>query len=93
MDAIPARIEVDANVSVSGLLIVPDKPKACFVLAHGAGAGMTHHLMAEAAAGLHDRGVATLRYQFPYMEKGSRIPACRYRSRQHPRRRVRCAKA
>ncbi len=74
MDVTRVRIGVDATVSVSGLLSVPDKPKACFVLAHGAGAGMTHHFMAAAAGGLHDRGVATLRYQFPYMEKGSRRP-------------------
>src|SRR5262249_40886044 len=60
--------------SVSGLLLVPDRPLACLVLAHGAGAGMTHPFMATAAAELADRGIATLRYQFPYMERGSRRP-------------------
>jgi len=44
------------------------------VLAHGAGAGMTHPFMASVAGGLAARGIATLRYQFPYMEKGSRRP-------------------
>jgi predicted alpha/beta-hydrolase family hydrolase len=50
------------------------EPRACFVLAHGAGAGMTHPFMEQVAAGLAERGIATLRYQFPYMEKGSRRP-------------------
>jgi predicted alpha/beta-hydrolase family hydrolase len=53
---------------------MPPRPKACFVFAHGAGAGMTHSFMEEAAAGLKDRGIATLRYQFPYMENGSKRP-------------------
>jgi len=44
------------------------------VLAHGAGAGMTHAFMAAAAEGLAERGLATLRYQFPYMERGSKRP-------------------
>ena len=43
-------------------------------MAHGAGAGMTHRFMADAAAGLAGRGIATLRFQFPYMEKGSKRP-------------------
>jgi uncharacterized protein len=60
--------------SVSALLDRPPKPRACFVFAHGAGAGMTHPSMQAVAAGLGERGVATLRYQFPYMEKGSRRP-------------------
>jgi predicted alpha/beta-hydrolase family hydrolase len=76
MAADPQRLSIAVSpaVVVSALLLVPDKPKACFALAHGAGAGMTHRFMVEAAAGLHERGVATLRYQFPYMEKGSRRP-------------------
>ncbi len=49
-------------------------PRACFVFAHGAGAGMTHPFMEQIAAGLAERNVATLRYQFPYMEKGSKRP-------------------
>ena len=63
----------DAHV-VSGLLDVPLRARACYVLAHGAGAGMTHPFMAAVAAGLGERGVATLRYQFPYMEQGSKRP-------------------
>lgn len=59
---------------VSGLLQVPPDPRACYVLAHGAGAGMTHAFMVAIASGLADRGIATLRYQFLYMETGSRRP-------------------
>ena len=68
----PRTIAVTPSESVSGLLLVPDRPTACLVLAHGAGAGMTHPFMATAATELADRGIATLRYQFPYMERGSR---------------------
>lgn len=67
-------IEVDDDHHVSGILLVPQHAKACLALAHGAGAGMTHPFMAAIADGLFDRGVATLRYQFPYMEKGSGRP-------------------
>jgi predicted alpha/beta-hydrolase family hydrolase len=59
---------------VSGLLIQPPQARACFVFAHGAGAGMTHPFMETFATGLGERGIATLRYQFPYMEKGSKRP-------------------
>jgi predicted alpha/beta-hydrolase family hydrolase len=67
-------IRVDDAHVVSGLLEVPLRARACYVLAHGAGAGMTHPFMAAVAAGLGQRGVATLRYQFPYMEQGSKRP-------------------
>jgi uncharacterized protein len=60
--------------SVSALLLSPNAPRACFVFAHGAGAGMTHSFMETFASGLCERGIATLRYQFPYMEKRSRRP-------------------
>jgi predicted alpha/beta-hydrolase family hydrolase len=50
----------------------PAKPKACLVLAHGAGAGMTHKSMEAVAQGLVARGIAVLRYNFPYMERGSK---------------------
>jgi uncharacterized protein len=63
----------DAHL-VSGLLEVPPRARACYVLAHGAGAGMSHPFIARVAAGLGERGVATLRYQFPYMEQGSKRP-------------------
>jgi hypothetical protein len=59
---------------VSALLLIPDTPRACYVFAHGAGAGMAHSFMATFSKGLCERGVATLRYQFPYMEKGSKRP-------------------
>jgi uncharacterized protein len=60
--------------SVSALLLSPHAPRACFVFAHGAGAGMTHSFMETFASGLGERGIATLRYQFPYMEKRSKRP-------------------
>jgi predicted alpha/beta-hydrolase family hydrolase len=60
--------------SVSGLLLRPDDARALYLFAHGAGAGMTHKTMASNAAGLAERGIATLRYQFPYMEKGQGRP-------------------
>jgi hypothetical protein len=59
---------------VSGLLLRPDDAKALYVFAHGAGVGMTHRSMASNAEGLAERGIATLRYQFPYMEKGGGRP-------------------
>lgn len=59
---------------VSALLMRPEGARACYVLAHGAGAGMRHASMEAIATGLAARGIATLRYQFPYMEKGSKRP-------------------
>src|SRR4051812_32095929 len=59
---------------VSGLLLRPDDAKALFVFAHGAGVGMNHPSMASNAQGLAERGIATLRFNFPYMEKGSGRP-------------------
>src|SRR5258705_9929024 len=67
-------IAVGKAGSVSALLDRPPKARACFVFAHGAGAGMTHPFMETVASGLGERGIATLRYQFPYMEKGSKRP-------------------
>src|SRR5882762_1868774 len=67
-------IDLSAGESVSGLWLRPAKARACLVLAHGAGAGMAHKSMAALADGLAERDVATLRYQFPYMERGSRRP-------------------
>jgi hypothetical protein len=68
------RIEIRPGETVSGLLVRPSRPRACYVLAHGAGAGMTHASMEAIANGLGQRGIASLRYQFPYMEKGSKRP-------------------
>jgi predicted alpha/beta-hydrolase family hydrolase len=67
-------IDLGNATSVSALLLQPPRARACFVFAHGAGAGMNHAFMAAVASGLGERRVATLRYQFPYMEKGSRRP-------------------
>jgi hypothetical protein len=73
MNAQPVSIEV-GDGQVSGLLLRPQSAKALYLFAHGAGAGMTHMAMESNAQGLADRDIATLRYQFPYMEKGSRRP-------------------
>jgi predicted alpha/beta-hydrolase family hydrolase len=73
-DAQPVTIAVDQARNASGLLLTPPRARACYVLAHGAGAGMTHPFMATVAAGLGERGIATLRYQFPYMEQRSKRP-------------------
>jgi predicted alpha/beta-hydrolase family hydrolase len=68
----PGAMSIPSGGTVSVLWQSPVKPRACLVLAHGAGAGMTHRSMAAVADGLQDRDVATLRYQFSYMERGSR---------------------
>ena len=70
----PIAIRVDDAHRVSGLFDMPPRARACCVLAHGAGAGMSHPFMAAVAAGLAERRVAVLRYQFPYMERGSKRP-------------------
>ena len=67
-------IPVPGSGAVSGILSTPANPAACYVMAHGAGAGMQHAFMAAVASGLAERGVAVLRYQFPYMEQGSKRP-------------------
>lgn len=59
---------------VSALWLRPDAARVAYVLAHGAGAGMRHRFLADIAAALAGRRVATLRYQFPYVEQGSRRP-------------------
>jgi predicted alpha/beta-hydrolase family hydrolase len=70
----PVTIVVDDDIRVSGLLHAPTRARACYVMAHGAGAGMAHPFMAAVAAGLAERNIATLRYQFPYMERGGKRP-------------------
>jgi hypothetical protein len=67
-------ISGESGVRVSGILTMPPGAQACYVFAHGAGAGMTHPFMAAVAEGLAARDIATLRYQFPYMERGSKRP-------------------
>jgi uncharacterized protein len=75
IDTAALSIEVGERVGhVSGLLMRPPDPRCLYVLAHGAGAGMRHRFMEAVAAGLSERGVATLRYQFPYTEGGGRRP-------------------
>lgn len=70
----PVTIAVDDTQRVSGLLQTPPTARACYVMAHGAGAGMAHPFMASVANHLADRNIATFRYQFPYMERGSKRP-------------------
>jgi len=70
MPAEPVTIALPNGATVSGLWQAPAGATAALVLAHGAGAGMTHKHMAATADGLEALGVATLRYNFPYMEKG-----------------------
>ncbi|NUS99911.1 MAG: alpha/beta hydrolase [Sphingomonas sp.] len=60
--------------AVSGLFLCPPDARALYLFAHGAGAGMAHKAMTSNAEGLASRGIATLRYNFPYMEKGSKRP-------------------
>ena len=70
----PITITLSDGRRVSGLLQVPRQPRACYVLAHGAGAGMTHSFLGAVADDLAQRNIATLRYQFLYMENGSKRP-------------------
>jgi uncharacterized protein len=59
---------------VSALLVVPPAARLVYVLAHGAGAGMRHPFLETIAGALAGRGIGTLRYQFPYMERRSGRP-------------------
>jgi predicted alpha/beta-hydrolase family hydrolase len=74
MTAQSLKLDLGNAALVSALLLRPGNARACFVFAHGAGAGMSHPFMETVATGLCERGIATLRYQFPYMEKGSKRP-------------------
>lgn len=67
-------VSVPGRGEVSALLIEPPDARAALVFGHGAGAGMAHPFMADVARRLAARGVATVRYQFPYMEAGRRAP-------------------
>jgi len=67
-------IQLDGADTTSGLWVAPPNAKAAYVFAHGAGAGMAHKSMAAITDGLADRGIATLRYNFLYMERGSKRP-------------------
>lgn len=70
----PLTIDRGNGGTVSGLVDRPKRPVAWLALAHGAGAGMTHPFMASVAEGLSRRGIGVLRYNFPFMERGSRRP-------------------
>ena len=63
-----------SGARVSGLLLRPDGARLLYVLAHGAGAGMRHPFLETVAQLLGERGVGTLRYQFPYMERRASRP-------------------
>ena len=68
-------VSADVRVGdVSGLLLRPDGARLLYVLAHGAGAGMRHPFLESIAQRLAERSIATLRYQFPYMERRARRP-------------------
>ena len=71
-EARPLTLDLGAAGKVSALWLAPGKARACYVFAHGAGAGMTHASMTSFAEGLAAREVATLRFQFPYMERGAK---------------------
>src|SRR2546430_1718672 len=68
------RIAVGERGDVSGLLVRPDGARRLYVLAHGAGAGMRHPFLESISQCLAERSIATLRYQFPYMEQRARRP-------------------
>jgi uncharacterized protein len=74
MSARPLRLELEDGRGVSALLDIPPDAQACYVFAHGAGAGMAHPFMSAVAKGLAERAIATLRYQFLYMEQKSKRP-------------------
>jgi predicted alpha/beta-hydrolase family hydrolase len=70
----PLRLDTGAAESVSGLWLRPAAARACLVLAHGAGAGMVHPSLEILARDLAEQSIATLRYQFPFMEHGGKRP-------------------
>lgn len=70
----PASISLDDAGAVAGLWLEADHSRACLVLAHGAGARMGHRAMMSLAHGLAEREISTLRFDFPFMARGSRRP-------------------
>jgi predicted alpha/beta-hydrolase family hydrolase len=74
-NATDLQVNISSDIGqVSALLMLPPEAWLLYVLAHGAGAGMRHRFLESVSAALADRGIATLRYQFPYMEAGGRRP-------------------
>ena len=76
MTAQSLKLDIENAASVSALLLRPDNARACFVFAHGAGAGMSHPFMETVAAGLCDRGIATLALSVPVYGKGQQTARC-----------------
>lgn len=74
LDPQSLSLSLPAGGSVPALLDLPPRPQACYVFAHGAGAGMEHAFMAALAGALAARGVAVLRFQFPFMAQGTKRP-------------------
>jgi predicted alpha/beta-hydrolase family hydrolase len=72
--SVETRIPLPNGDAVSALFDWPEKARALLVLAHGAGAGMSHPFLESLSGELNSAGIATLRYQFPYMEKRRRVP-------------------
>ncbi len=73
-DVQPLRLSLADGGQVSALLLEPPNASACYVMAHGAGAGMTHPFLTSLAVELGSRAIATLRFQFPYMELKAKRP-------------------
>ena len=73
-NAEPVSIIVNDEHTVSGILLAPARARACYLFAHGAGAGMAHPFMDAVATELGERSIATLRYQFPFMERCAKRP-------------------
>lgn len=67
-------VPLPSGGTISGLLQKPASAKACYVFAHGAGAGMNHTFMEAIAQGLAERDIASLRFNFPFMQQGSKRP-------------------
>lgn len=74
MNETPLRVALPSGTSVSAVLVEPAEVRAAYVFAHGAGAGMHHAFMGALSGALEQRGVATLRFQFPSMEQGGKRP-------------------
>ncbi|MCB0721428.1 MAG: dienelactone hydrolase family protein [Ignavibacteriae bacterium] len=69
------KVKISKEIgSVSALLYTPAKPSAILVFAHGAGAGIKNRFMETVSNTLGDLGIATLRFNFPYMEAGKKVP-------------------
>jgi uncharacterized protein len=70
----PLRIPLPSGASISAILRQPEITRACLVFAHGAGAGMNHEFMTSLSSALESEGIATMRFQFPFMEQGTKRP-------------------